>query len=305
LCEKCYGEKVHDADHSFNKHEKELLVENMPQSFSGKRTDEDIEEKFDAPEEVEKKVKQLAEIVKKSKHLVVYTGAGVSTSAKIPDYRGPSGVWTLRDKGLAPIMPITIEQALPTPTHMALMELWKKGVVKFVVSTNVDGLHRRSGLPVTALAELHGNCYKELCSNKECGKEYLRYYDVTGPGYEHKTGRKCDDCKSALTDTIINFGENLPEHELKKAHSEANKSDVALVLGTSMRVAPANKFPTRALQNKGKMIIVNLQSTPYDSKASILIRERTDKVMQMLCKELGVAIPEYKRENDEIKKLED
>jgi mono-ADP-ribosyltransferase sirtuin 6 len=89
-----------------------------PESFSGARNDEDIEEKYDPPEEVEKKVKELADMIKNAKHLVIYTGAGVSTSAKIPDFRGPNGVWTLRDKGLSPSFPITLEQALPTPAHM-------------------------------------------------------------------------------------------------------------------------------------------------------------------------------------------
>jgi len=307
LCEKCYDKKEHDSSHGFNKHDKEMYIPNMPQTFSGERTAEDIDEKYDSAEEVEKKVKQLAEVVKKGKHIVVYTGAGVSTSAKIPDYRGPSGVWTLRDKGMVPFMPITIEQALPTPTHMALYALWKKGIVKFVVSTNVDGLHRRSGFPANAMAELHGNCYKELCSNKECGKEFLRNHDVTGDGVmsDHRTGHKCDSCGSDLKDTIINFGENLPDIELKKTYAEANKSDVALVLGTSMRVAPANKFPSHAQMNGGKMVIVNLQVTPYDNKANIIIRDKTDKVMQMLCKELGVDIPDYKMEQDEIKNIDD
>eukprot|EP01080_Neovahlkampfia_damariscottae_P002940 gene2940-4950_t len=99
-------------------------------------------------------------------HTSVYTGAGISTSAKIPDYRGPTGAWTLRDSGKVP-KGISIEQAFPTYSHYALVELMKK-------KENSPCL---SGLTSEELSELHGNCYKEYCV--DCKKEYLRYFDVT------------------------------------------------------------------------------------------------------------------------------
>jgi len=273
------------------------IVFNAPQM-----SDDEVKEYFDDADTVQKKVKELAEIIRQSGHMVVYTGAGVSTSAKIPDYRGPKGVWTLQDRGERPQFEVTIEQALPTLTHMALVELRRRNICKFVVSTNVDGLHRRSGIPEEGMSELHGNCYKETCSNESCGKEYLRTFDASARRADHKTGRKCDECNNILLDTIINFGENLPIKELEKTSLEAGKSDVSLVLGTSMRVSPANKFPLQAISNGGKMIIVNLQKTPYDKKAHLIIHERTDKVMELLCKELGVEIPEYSMDQDVVKK---
>lgn len=96
---------------------------------------------------------------------------------------------------------------------MALVELEKKDVMKFLVSTNVDGLHRRAGNSANRMAELHGNCYKELC--EQCRKEYLRTFDVAVGRRDHKTGRKCSECGGHLIDSIINFGENLPESEVK------------------------------------------------------------------------------------------
>jgi len=268
-------------------------------SNTGNLTEEELTEYFDTPEELSVKVKQLAEIMRGSAHMVVYTGAGVSTSAKIPDYRGPQGVWTLQEKGMQPQFDVTIEQALPTISHMALVELLEKNIMKFLSSTNVDGLHRRSGIPEKKMTEFHGNCYKELCSS--CAKEYLRNFDASSHRGDHRTGRKCDDCGSHLIDSIINFGENLPQNELEKAAFEANKSDLSLVLGTSMRVSPANKFPLQAVANGGKMVIVNLQKTPYDRKAHLVIHERTDKVMQMLMEELGLTIPEYHINEDLVK----
>jgi len=228
-----------------------------PPSY-GHTTEEEIKEYYDTPEDLELKVKELAQLIKKSTYMVVYTGAGVSTSAKIPDYRGPNGVWTLRDKGMAPKFEIKIEQALPTSTHMALVELEKKKILKYLVSTNVDGLHRRAGTSSEMLAELHGNCYKELC--EKCGYEYLMTFDIAG-GMNHKTGRICEinGCNGNRIDSIINFGENLPQKELDLTQIHAQRSDLSLVLGTSMRVKPACMFPSMTLQNGGKMVIVNLQ----------------------------------------------
>jgi len=276
-------------------------VNNFVISNSAKLSDDELKEYFDDPKEVEEKVNQLAEIITASKHTVVYTGAGVSTSAKIPDYRGPQGVWTLQEKGIQPHFEITIEQALPTLTHMAILQLYNKKLIKFLASTNVDGLHRRSGIPESGMTEFHGNCYLEICSEKTCNKEYLRTFDASSNRSDHKTGRKCDECGSSLIDSIINFGENLPMKELEKAAFEAGKSDVSLVLGTSMRVSPANKFPMQAVENDGKLIIINLQKTPYDKQAHLVIREKTDKVMELLMKRLGLDIPQYSLADDAVK----
>jgi len=234
--------------------------------------------------------------------MLAYTGAGISTSAKIPDYRGPKGLWTLHDKGEKVVMDITIEQALPTNAHMALVELERQSILKFLVSTNVDGLHRRAGTSGPKMAELHGNCYKETC--RDCKKEYLRTFDVNG-SHGHVTGRKCDACGGALIDTIINFGENLPQKDVQDTILHAAQSDLSLVLGTSMRVSPANQFPLEALKNKGNLVIVNLQKTPYDAYASILIHARTDEVMELLMKELNIQIPTYNPSNDFIQKLKE
>lgn len=265
-----------------------------------KMTEEELKEYYDTTEELEIKVKQLADMIRNCKNLVVFTGAGVSTSAKIPDYRGPNGVWTLQDKGLSPHFEVTMEQALPTPSHMALLTMFKKEIMKFLVSTNVDGLHRRSGIPEDAMAELHGNCYKEVCSNSHCGMEYLRTFDAASHQVNHITGRKCEKCGSPLVDNIIHFGEDLPINELKKTIQACSQSDMALVLGTSMRVSPANQFPLEIAKQGGKMIIVNLQKTPYDRKANLVIHEQTDKVMQMLFGHLGLEIPKFTPDMDPL-----
>jgi NAD-dependent SIR2 family protein deacetylase len=252
--------------------------------------DEDITEYFDEPTVLHKKVKELAEMIRAAKHVVVYTGAGVSTSTSLPDYRGPNGVWTLAAQGLKPHFTKSLEEIHPTICHMSLVQLEKQGLLKYIVSTNVDGLHLRSGFPREKLAELHGNAYLERC--RKCKTEYLRDHDVCRPGHghDHVTGNKCTQpgCDGDLMDSIINFGENLPEKELTNAVRESKEADLSIVMGTSMRVRPACELPTYGKKNGGKMVIVNLQKTPYDSEASMLVRCTTDDFMTLLLQELNV-----------------
>jgi NAD-dependent SIR2 family protein deacetylase len=94
----------------------------------------------------------------------------------------------------------------------------------------------RSGIPHDQLKELHGNIYLEKC--EKCKAEYFRKFNVMGSGRQHLTGRKCEkeNCDGFLIDSIIHFGENLPEKEITSSIDHSNMCDLALVLGTSMRV---------------------------------------------------------------------
>lgn len=123
------------------------------------RSKDDKEEFFDPPDELDKKVELLAELVKKSKHFIVFTGAGVSTSTGIPDFRsgintkletGP-GKWELKAHSLSrdatAHKTTTTVKAIPSPTHMLLVKLQQEELLQCIISQNVDGLHRRSGIP--------------------------------------------------------------------------------------------------------------------------------------------------------------
>lgn len=100
---------------------------------------------------------------------------------------------------------------------------------------------------------------------------------------------------------MVNFGCNLPESEWVRAKGNSAQCDLALVLGTSLRVSPSCNLVEGSYKNKGHLVIVNLQKTPYDKYAALVIRAKTDIVMDLLMEALGLSIPEYKQKKGKKK----
>ncbi|KAL3510070.1 hypothetical protein ACH5RR_029471 [Cinchona calisaya] len=254
-----------------------------------------MSEIFDPPHVLQQKIEELMSIIEESKHLVVFTGAGISTSCGIPDFRGPKGIWTLQHEGKAvPEASLPFHRAMPSSTHMALVELEKAGILKFVISQNVDSLHLRSGIPREKLAELHGNSFREICPS--CGAEYLRDFEVETIGMK-ETPRRCSDvkCGAKLRDTVLDWEDALPPKEMNAAAKHCRMADVVLCLGTSLQITPACNLPLKSLRGGGRIVIVNLQPTPKDKKACLVIHGFVDKVIAGLMHLLNFQIPPYVR----------
>ncbi len=267
------------------------------------KTDEEKKEYFDSEEDLNIKIDKLAQWIKVSSHFVAFTGAGISTAAGIKDYRsgvntvlkvGP-GVWEkkklkIKDKKKTDTKQL-MQKTFPTITHLALASLMQRNYLKFIISQNVDSLHIKSGIPNDKIIELHGNTNLETCI--KCKKKYYRDYKVRNNSnvHDHKTGRKCFECKSYLIDSIINFNENLKEENIDRAWDEAQKSDLMLCLGSSLRITPAADLPYETLKNGGKIVIVNLQKTPLNVDASLCIYAKIEDVIERLMVIMNIEVP--------------
>ncbi|EEB16023.1 chromatin regulatory protein sir2, putative [Pediculus humanus corporis] len=261
-----------------------------------------LEEKFDIKSVVSAKVSLLAKWINEANHVVIHTGAGISTSAGIPDFRGPRGVWTLQAKGEKPDLSKDFNEAIPTVTHMAIMKLVEKQKVKYVVSQNIDGLHLRSNLRRKYLSELHGNMFTEQCNS--CNRQFVRSSPVPTVG-QKSINKNCPatkangrPCRGRLHDTILDWEHNLPENDLGMADYHSCLADLSICLGTTMQIVPSGNLPLYTKRHGGKLVIVNLQPTKHDRKANLLIHAYVDEVMTMLMKHLNIKIPKYAVKND-------
>ncbi|XP_075539981.1 NAD-dependent protein deacetylase Sirt6-like [Dermacentor variabilis] len=249
---------------------------------------------FDELSLLEDKIARFADWMQASKHIVVITGAGISTSAGIPDFRGPRGVWTLEQQGEKPQVNISFDDAVPTSTHMALVELARSSQLKFLVSQNVDGLHLKSGFPPDILTDLHGNMFLDRCN--QCGRQFVRTTATKSVGQKptrelcpvpKKKGRMC---RGHLHDSILDREHELPEDGIVAADLHCRGADLILCLSSTLEIMPCCALPLLTRKTEGTIVICNLLLTKIDKSADLILR---GYVMEKLTKRLGIAIPAY------------
>ncbi|KAB7503914.1 NAD-dependent protein deacetylase Sirt6 [Armadillidium nasatum] len=256
-----------------------------------------LPEIFDSAEDIEKKCVKLADLLRNSEHTVVHTGAGISTSCGIPDFRGPNGVWTLEERGEKPKICISWNDAKPTKTHMALLALQKAGYVSYIVTQNIDGLHLRSGIPRKYISELHGNMFTSKCDS--CQRQFvmseavktvgLKSIGMNCPGLKKK-GRRC---RGKLFDTILDWEDSLPEDDLDLAHMHSCVATLSICLGTTLQIVPSGNLPVHTKKRGGSLVICNLQPTKQDRHADVMIHTYVDDVIKRVLEILEVPLPDY------------
>lgn len=222
-------------------------------------------------------IERAAEWIAGANHVVAFTGAGISTDSGIPDFRGPDGVWTRRDAGLAPPAPrVPRSQWKPNKSHDALVDLHRLGKLQFLISQNVDNLHLASGIPDDILAELHGNGKLMRCT--ACDRQFpfeVVGWDksVWGDGYRTQGVRPgqpaCPKCGERVISSIVNFDDPMPRRELDMSFAQSARCDVFFAIGSSLVVSPANDMPRVAVENGAKLILLNLGETPLDDAAHL------------------------------------
>jgi NAD-dependent deacetylase len=225
--------------------------------------------------ELDERIRVLAKWIFESVRLVVFTGAGISTESGLPDFRGPNGLWTRKDKGL-PVDRSTQNwsQAEPNNGHLAIVELQKLNKLKFLISQNVDNLHLKSGIRPELLAELHGNLTKVRCG--KCEFKMDNFDDPT----------PCPLCGGKMVPSVVDFGQSLPKKDLAEAVQHSQDCDLFLSIGSSLVVTPAADMPRLAVEYGAKLVIINQGATPLDEVASLHFSEKIGEVLPLAKEQL-------------------
>lgn len=238
-------------------------------------------------------IDQLRSMIKGSRRVVVFTGAGISTESGIPDFRSPGGIWTKykpidfndfiasedmrRESWKRKFASESVmNRARPNKGHLAVAKLVEQGKVTSVITQNVDGLHQLSGVPDEKVIELHGNATYAACL--QCGKRY-ELGPIREAFLKDGTLPECDDCNGIIKTATISFGQAMPVKEVQAAQQETLSCDLFLAIGSSLVVYPAAGFPSLAKQNGAKLVIINLDPTPLDSVADLIIHNEIGLVL--------------------------
>ncbi len=247
---------------------------------------------------MEEKIKKIVDLILGSKYVVVLTGAGISTESGIPDFRTPGkGLWEklpeeafstwafkINPKGLykhGMAMFGELLAAKPNQAHKLLAILEEKGLLKAVITQNIDGLHHKAGSK--KVFEIHGHLRTGTCM--KCGKKYPMD-EIMRKLKEGELPPRCDDCKKVIKPDVVLFGDSLPSEEYGRSLDVAGKCDLMLVLGSSLVVAPASDLPAVALESGAKLVIINKMATGYDGEAEVVIHEPLSKTAKAILKEL-------------------
>ena len=238
-------------------------------------------------------IKSWSQLIKQSQRIVFFGGAGVSTESQIPDFRSDDGLYGDKQAKRYPYPPETMlshsffEQhtkeffeyyfdkmvypdAKPNPAHIALAKLEQMGKLSAVITQNIDGLHQMAGS--RRVCELHGSVHRNFCMN--CGKKYnlsqmLEQKDAGVP--------RCS-CGGIIKPDVVLYEEPLDNDVMAGAISYIMAADLMIVGGTSLAVYPAAGL-LQYYQGK-ELVLINKTQTPYDRRASLVIRDNIGQVME-------------------------
>ena len=238
---------------------------------------------------MENKIEKLADIIKNSKHLVFFTGAGVSTESGLKSFRGKDGLYSSLYKGKyrpeevlsseffcshRKIFIEYVEEELningikPNKGHLALAELERRGILKAVITQNIDDLHQMAGNK--NVLELHGSLKRWYCLS--CGKTSNKNFSC--------------DCGGIVRPDVTLYGENLNQDVVNEAIYQIEQADTLIVAGTSLTVYPAAYY-LRYFRGKN-LVIINNESTQYDGEASLVLKtnfaDTMEKVLNIIKK---------------------
>jgi NAD-dependent deacetylase len=247
-------------------------------------------------------VDHAAELLRGAHYAVALTGAGLSTPSGIPDFRSPgSGMWERVDPfEVASIFAFRrkpeaffewirslarrMVEAQPNPAHVALAQLEQAGLLRAIITQNIDGLLHRAGCQ--SVYEVHGHLREATC---------IRCYRVfaTDSFIERflADGRvpMCPVCGNVLKPNVILFGEQLPALVMQEALRHIRQCDVLLIAGSSLEVAPVSELPRVAHEHGARLILVNLQPTHMDEQADVVMHDDVAEILPHIAQACGLS----------------
>ena len=262
-------------------------------------------------------VEEAARLLAASRHAVALTGAGVSTESGIPDFRGPSGIWTRNPEAerrayrtyqlfltdpkryweerlSRPSLLGDLSKAQPNPSHYALAKLEKLGVIKCVITQNIDALHLKAGS--VNVIEYHGNAFKLRCPH--CNARYnVEEYDLEGLKQRGELPPRCRRCGSPLKADVVHFNEPIPQDVMLRSLQEVYRCDLALICGTSAVVYPFAELPRIAWRRGAIIIEVNLEPTPLtlEGISTIFIQGKTGEILPKIADKVEEIVEKKRR----------
>ena len=226
-------------------------------------------------------IKAFQEIIDRSRRIVFFGGAGVSTASGIPDFRSAEGLYAEEADGISPEMILSksffylepekffdwyrkhmlYPEAKPNAAHRKLFELERADKLRGIVTQNVDGLHKAAGN--IRVYELHGNVHENYCM--ECNASYSAEVILESDGIP-----RCRDCGGVIRPNVVLYGEALPKYVCIGAIREITNADTLIVAGTSLTVEPAASFLSHF---RGKnLVVINRDPIPAEEQASLVLR---------------------------------
>jgi NAD-dependent deacetylase len=247
--------------------------------------------------------KELAALLAEARYAVVLTGAGISTESGIPDFRSPGGTWQQVDPMTVATLSVFLTEPArfwsfhrpridmlaghsPNPAHEAVAELERRGIVRAVITQNIDRLHARAGSE--ELIEVHGSLDTGVCLRCDARvsrDELIARADAADDGVP-----RCTSCGFPMKSGVVLFGEPLPAAAIEAAFEHARKADLMLVIGSSLVVAPVSELPGVTLDNGGRLAILTESETPWDDRAHVRLDGRA-----------GIQMPEVLRVLDALR----
>jgi NAD-dependent deacetylase len=225
---------------------------------------------------------RVAELLQEADAAVVLTGAGVSVPSGIPDFRTPGkGLWEKVDPMKVAHIDVfrrdpdrfwhfygdrfaTLGDKEPNPAHEVIAELEARGLIRGVITQNIDRLHRKAGSE--NVVEVHGSIEWSVCP--ECGAKVgiERVIEKLRAGVGTP---ECEACITPLKPDVVLFGELLPEEAMSEAFALASEADLMLAIGSSLEVYPVASLPGVTLEAGGRLALVTQGPTPYDRDADV------------------------------------